>query len=96
MKIVGNELNCYIFGGKLFEKNWIYLHIYFTLLAVMASVSYASANVSGDGLYAEYYNNMSLSGTPTVTRIDPTVNFNWGNGSPDSQIQSDQFSALDR
>jgi len=30
------------------------------------------------GLSAEYFNNMNLSGTPAVTKIDPTINFNYG------------------
>jgi hypothetical protein len=67
------------------------LLIIITLLFNMASVSFATSE-SGDGLYAEFFNNMSLSGTPTVTRVDPTVNFTWGYGSPDSRIYSDRFS----
>ncbi|MBZ5554703.1 MAG: putative Ig domain-containing protein [Acidobacteriia bacterium] len=46
----------------------------------------------GGGLKGEYFNNMSLSGTPTLTRTDPAVNFNWGNGSPDPAIPNDNFS----
>ena len=48
---------------------------------------------SGGGYVGVYYDNMSLSGTPTQMRIDPAVNFDWGSGSPDSTIPADQFSA---
>ncbi len=44
------------------------------------------------GLKGEYFNNISLSGSPTLTRTDPTVNFSWGNGSPDPALPSDNFS----
>ena len=47
---------------------------------------------AGDGLQATYFDTMNLTGN-TVTRIDPTVNFNWGNGSPDPKIPVDGFSA---
>jgi beta-glucosidase len=44
------------------------------------------------GLKGEYFNNMNLSGKPTLVRVDKQVNFNWGPRSPDSTIQDDQFS----
>ncbi|MFM7540846.1 MAG: Ig-like domain-containing protein, partial [Planctomycetota bacterium] len=49
-------------------------------------------NVSG-GLPAKYFNNMSLSGNPSLSRTDSTINFDWGGGSPAAQIYSDGFSA---
>jgi glucose/arabinose dehydrogenase len=47
---------------------------------------------TGTGLSATYYNNIDFTGT-TVTRIDPTVNFTWGSGSPAPSIGADTFSA---
>ncbi|HEX8342697.1 MAG TPA: PQQ-dependent sugar dehydrogenase [Tepidisphaeraceae bacterium] len=47
---------------------------------------------AGDGLSATYFDNKDLSG-PSVTRIDPSVNFNFGDGSPDPAIGADTFSA---
>lgn len=41
----------------------------------------------------EYWNNRQLSGTPTVTRNDRQIDFNWGAGSPDAAIPADNFSA---
>lgn len=46
---------------------------------------------SGNGLSGTYFDNKDLSGT-TVTRIDPTVNFNWGLGSPIVGIGNETFS----
>lgn len=45
------------------------------------------------GLKGEYYNNMDLSGTPALVRIDKELNFDWQQGSPDPKIHSDHFSA---
>jgi glucose/arabinose dehydrogenase len=47
---------------------------------------------TGGGLSATYFDNMNLTGT-TVTRIDPTVDFVWGAGSPAPAIAVDTFSA---
>ena len=41
----------------------------------------------------DYWNNQALSGLPALTRNDPTVDFNWGVGSPDGSINPDSFSA---
>jgi hypothetical protein len=43
---------------------------------------------------AQYWNNTSLSGHPTLTRVDPAINFDWGGGSPHPDIiDPDEFSA---
>jgi RHS repeat-associated protein len=44
------------------------------------------------GYSAQYFNNINLSGTPTLTRTDAAINFNWGGGSPASGINVDNFS----
>lgn len=41
----------------------------------------------------EYWNNMTLYGTPTLCRNDASVNFDWGGGSPAANIPADRFSA---
>ncbi len=43
------------------------------------------------GLKGEYYDNKDLTSLK-LTRTDPTVNFNWGSGSPDPSIGSESFS----
>jgi hypothetical protein len=46
---------------------------------------------SGTGLNASYFDNSDLTNL-TLTRTDSTINFNWGNGSPDPSIAPDSFS----
>ena len=41
----------------------------------------------------EYWNNQSLSGSPTLCRNDSQVDFNWGTGSPGGGVPNDKFSA---
>jgi beta-glucosidase len=48
---------------------------------------------SGSGLYGQFYNNMTLSGTPVLTRTDAQLNFNWNGGSPASGVAATQWSA---
>jgi len=52
----------------------------------------ASSGGPVHGLSATYFNNSDLTGT-TVTRVDPTVDFVWGYGSPAPEIASETFSA---
>jgi glucose/arabinose dehydrogenase len=47
---------------------------------------------TGNGLSATYFNNIDFTGT-TVLRVDPTVDFVWGSGSPATAIGADTFSA---
>ncbi|WP_293915040.1 PA14 domain-containing protein [Deinococcus sp.] len=51
-----------------------------------------SEALSSAGLNGEYFGTIDLSG-PAKRRTDPTVNFDWGDGSPLSGIRNDQFSA---
>ena len=44
------------------------------------------------GLSAAYYNSLDLTGTP-ISRVDGSVNFDWGGGSPAVGINVDGFSA---
>lgn len=46
---------------------------------------------TGTGLQGDYYNNMDFTSL-ALTRTDPTVNFDWGTGSPDPSIAADTFS----
>ena len=50
---------------------------------------------NGTGLYAKYYNTTTrnLSGLPTLSRTDATINFDWGGGSPDPLINNNNFTA---
>jgi hypothetical protein len=64
------------------------------LMLIFSSSVYAS----GDGLSGQYWNyDVSGNGynfpttTPDLTRVDATVDSNWGSGSPDSTINNDDF-----
>jgi hypothetical protein len=68
--------------GGLFNVNWMDFH--------GAGVSIIPPGAP-DGLKATYYDNLDFTGA-TVTRIDPMINFNWGDGSPDPALGNDAFS----
>ena len=44
------------------------------------------------GLTGEYFNNDSLAGKPFMTRVDPSINFNWWEDAPVSGMRVDSFS----
>jgi YVTN family beta-propeller protein len=43
------------------------------------------------GLTGNYFNNITLSGTPALTRVE-AINFSWGSGSPGTGVSADNFS----
>jgi fibronectin type 3 domain-containing protein len=50
---------------------------------------------TGDGLLGQYYTGTSFnfSGrTPVLSRVDPTINFNWNNVSPDPSVPQTNYS----
>ena len=69
---------------------------------VVVTATYSvSSGGTGTGLRGEYYNDPSngaypledpFTGSPVLTRTDGTVNFNWGDDSPGSQVSSNYFS----
>jgi hypothetical protein len=65
-----------------------------TAVPPTATIAPATTPVTGngDGLSGVYFNNMSLSGSPILSRVDKTVNFNWGTGAPASGLPADGFS----
>ena len=63
-------------------------------IASFSSIVPAKVAVAGPIPFrGSYYNNMTLSGTPVLTRLDTTINFDWGTGSPNPKVSADQFSA---
>jgi hypothetical protein len=68
---------------------------------VIADFLDSSVVGNGTGLKGEYWSNYFVNappatpftGSPTLIRTDATVDFNWGNGSPDASISSDFFTA---
>lgn len=47
---------------------------------------------TANGLNAEYFGNLTLSGAPVFSRLDQGVNFNWTLSSPDERLAKDQYS----
>lgn len=58
---------------------------------LMVSENQVVSIASGDGLKGEYFDNNDLTDLK-LTRVDPTINFNWGSGSPSSLIGRNTFS----
>ncbi len=50
------------------------------------------SNPSGQGLQAEYFNNITLSGAPAVIRTDKNINFHWTLFPPDAKLNLDFYS----
>jgi len=69
--------------------------------ALGQSVTSAQASLTvgtlgnGTGLIGDYYSSQAktLLDPPTLERLDSTVNFDWGTGSPDPNISADTFTA---
>jgi len=60
----------------------------FELIPTSAFFS-STGPVRQKGLKGEYFNNRDFKGTPVFTRIDPQVDFNWTDGTPDKRIRND-------
>ncbi|HEU5069419.1 MAG TPA: TIM-barrel domain-containing protein [Verrucomicrobiae bacterium] len=43
------------------------------------------------GLNAAYFSSTNLSGAPTLTRVDPNLDFNWNSGSPGGSVPAQNF-----
>lgn len=57
-------------------------------------LSHQLMNEKQQGLKAEYFNNITLEGEPTLERVDPVINFRWTLFSPDhATINYDFYSA---
>jgi predicted phage baseplate assembly protein len=72
-------------GTTLLDPEWPNLRL--------AAISFpgASGEATGPGLYGEYFDGLDFA-NPRLTRIDETIDFGWGSGSPDPSIGVDTFS----
>jgi beta-glucosidase len=50
-------------------------------------------NLPSHGLTGEYFNNITLSGPPVLTRVDKAINFQWTLSAPAPEINHDFYSA---
>ena len=63
------------------------------LLLVVTSGEVSAAVGTGSGLHARYFPNETLSGVPSVERIDSSIGFDWGGAGPAPALPVDGFSA---
>ncbi|GAB4550527.1 MAG: hypothetical protein OHK0023_16550 [Anaerolineae bacterium] len=61
-------------------------------IALIAAIPAQAQGQTGSNWEGFYWNNANFQGSPTLRRIDPAINFNWGQGSPDPSIPADNFS----
>jgi hypothetical protein len=54
--------------------------------------SFTTGDASLGGIKGEYFNNVTLAGTPALTRIEPGIDYNWGGDSPGPGVQAPVFS----
>ncbi|MBN1249241.1 MAG: hypothetical protein JXC32_16400 [Anaerolineae bacterium] len=60
----------------------------------VARLTWTRADQAAGAWQGEYFNNITLSGTPALTRNEAALDFNWLTGSPDpGTISRDNFSA---
>ncbi|MGD9406332.1 MAG: PA14 domain-containing protein [Anaerolineae bacterium] len=57
----------------------------------VAKASWARASIPPGEWHAEYFDNRWLGGAPVLTRSDKFIDFDWGYGSPDPTIPSNDF-----
>ncbi len=57
------------------------------------NLDYNSSLKSRPGLVGQYYNYLVSSTNPVLTRVDQSVNFNWGTSSPGPQVSSSNYTA---
>ena len=60
------------------ERDYTNLLIPFSPSMSQSQYDFYKSEAELPGLTAQYYNNMWLLGTPALSVVDPSVNFNWG------------------
>ena len=83
-------------------NRWFPLHrLRLVLLAAVLVVFVSGAlttstltlGAQGGAWEGRYWNNRDLSGNPVLVRQDASIDFDWGGGSPATQVFTDNFSA---
>ncbi|MFH1881675.1 MAG: LamG-like jellyroll fold domain-containing protein [Planctomycetota bacterium] len=54
--------------------------------------NFTTGDASIGGIKGEYFNNLTLSGTPILTRIEPGIDYNWLGESPGPGVKAPLFS----
>ena len=81
----------YVDTGLANDTSWFYVVRAVNPTGQSPDSAEISATPIVVGLKGDYYNNMDFTGF-VLSRVDPGVNFDWGNGSPDPSIGADTFS----
>ena len=81
-KVGNNTRVTYIEGASILSSDW----------TIISSTNLRTAK-NEEGLDAEFFSNITLSGQPAVTRVDKQINFLWTLSSPDRKIPKDFYSA---
>jgi hypothetical protein len=55
--------------------------------------TFTTGDASIGGIKGEYFNNLDLSGTPILSRIEPGIDYNWGGDAPGPGVDAPLFSA---
>ncbi len=63
------------------------------MVALLLGAAGGSARAEDDKWHARFWNNTHFDGDPVVVRYDKSVDFDWGDGAPDSRVGDDNFSA---
>jgi beta-glucosidase len=63
-----------------------------TPVPVPRNILRPARNSSESGLMGEYFNNLTMSGQPALTRIDPEIDFDWDGDTPGPAVHRDSFS----
>lgn len=78
--------------NKPFFARWCRIAGAATAVLSCSAVWAQQASNNGTGLTGDYFANLSLRGTPSLTRLDSLINFAWLLGSPDSRLAPGNFS----
>ena len=67
--------------------------LYMRVQGLGNKIRFATNSNDGFSFRGRYYNNVDRSGTPVLDRTDAAIDFDWGNGSPGSGVNTDNISA---
>jgi beta-glucosidase len=70
----------------LYAKGCEYVEGYKQRAGTPVSSNYLKTPDGNPGLKGEYFNNKNLGGQPVMVRTDPTIDFQWGAGSPTTDM----------
>jgi cysteine-rich repeat protein len=85
-------------SGAVLQHTYTGNSVYLATVTVTDSIGMqnsAAAVITTDlgGVTGEYFDNQTLIEPPVLTRVDPFIDFDWGNGSPDPSIPDNSYSA---